>query len=66
MNTIGILNGATDADLVRMHALLESTLRAVDIKIFDRKIGRRLIQHNDKTLSIKFIKETSEIEIYFK
>ena len=66
MNTIGILDGASDADLVRIRALLESTLRAVDVKIFDRKVGKGITQHNNKTLSIKFIKETSEIEIDFK
>jgi hypothetical protein len=66
MIKVPILKAAENADLIRMRALLESTLKAVEIEIYDRQIPKQLVQHNDKTLSIQYIIEDHEIELNFK
>lgn len=62
----GILKDGSDADLLRMRSLCEATLRAINIEVFDRKIGMQSTMHNDKTLTIKFNVDASAFEVNFK
>jgi hypothetical protein len=66
MLKIPLLKGCDDLDLIRMRSLLESTLKSVEVEIYDRLIPKQVVTHNSKTLTLQYIIEDHEIELNFK